>query len=113
MRNKAYLSPFCFSATQLKLKDVQNELKEVTEWYQLGIQLEVPVDKLCTIESNHSRDADRCKTEALIWWLHNIEDTSWGKLAKAVEAVGHSVLAKKLREKPQGELIFLDCVLLY
>lgn len=85
-------------------------MTEVTEWNQLGMQLGVPVYKLSTIKSDHSHDADRCKTEVLIWWLCNVKDTSWEKLAKAVKAIGHRVLANKLREKHQSELIFLDCV---
>ena len=87
-------------------------MKEVTEWHKLGMQLGVPVHTLSTIERDNPCDADRCKNKVLIWWLHNVKDGSWDELARAVEAIEYKVLANKLREKYQGELIFLDCVLL-
>ena len=94
------VSSFCFSATstRLELKEVLNELKEVTKWHELGVQLGVPAHKLNAIDSKYTQDTDRSKTEVIIWWLHNIEDTSWKKLAQAVEEIEHKVLAKKLRE---------------
>ena len=84
-----------------------SELTEVTEWHQLGVQLEVPPSTLQTIESNHPHDAHRQKTEVLIWWLENALEISWEKLVQAVEAVGgHAAVAKNLRLKmnptPEG-----------
>ena len=89
----------CFSATtkQLELNEIQNELEEVN-WYQLGVQLGLKPYKLEEFQAKHPRDVQNCKTEVLNWWLDNEENTSWEKLAKAVEK-NHSVLAKKLREK--------------
>ena len=76
-----------------------SELTEVTEWHQLGVQLEVPPATLHTIESNH-HDVQRRKTEVLIWWHDNAPEVSWEKLAQAVEAVGgHAAVAKRLRLK--------------
>ena len=95
---------FCFSAasTPLTLKEIQNELKEVAaaKWYQLGIQLDIPAATLSTIESDHSRDAQRCMTEVLNRWLRNAPGCSWAKLAQALEAMGeYAVLAEKLKQK--------------
>ena len=70
------------------------------EWYQLGVQLEIPSSTLSTIEINHPRDALRCMTEVINRWLQNAPDCSWTKLAQAVEAMGvHAALAEKLRQK--------------
>ena len=70
------------------------------KWYQLGVQLEIPPAKLSTIESDHLRDAQRCMTEVIYWWLQNAPECSWAKLAEAVEAMGgYAVLAEKLRQK--------------
>ena len=98
---------FCSSAasTPLTVKDIQNELKEMTaEWYQLGVQLEIPPATLNTIESDHRHDARRCMTEVIIRWLQNAPQCSWAKLAKAVEEMGGcAALAERLRQKmPQG-----------
>ena len=95
---------FCFSAarTPLRLKEIQNELNEIAaaEWYQLGIQLEIPVATLRTIEHDHPRDAQRCMTEILNWWLQNTPECSWEKLTEAVEAMGrYRTLVERLRKK--------------
>ena len=71
-----------------------------SKWYQLGMQLEIPPVILSTIESDHSRDTQRCMTEVINWWFQNIPECSWAKLAEAVEAMGgYAVLAEKLRQK--------------
>ena len=74
------------------------------EWYQLGVQLEIPPATLSTIERDHRHDARRCMTEVIIRWLRNVPECSWAKLAKAVEAMGgYAALAERLRQKmPQG-----------
>ena len=73
-------------------------MKEVTKWHELGVQLGVPAHILSAIDSKHPQDTDRSKSAVIIWWLQNIEDTSWKKLAQALEEIEHKVLAKKLRE---------------
>ena len=95
---------FCFSAacTPLRLKEIQNELNEIAaaEWYQLGIQLEIPVATLRNIDHEQPRDAQRCMTEILNWWLQNAPECSWEKLTEAVEAMdGCRTLVERLRKK--------------
>ena len=82
----------------MELKEIQKELKEVTNWYKLGMQLGLKPFKLEEFHAKHYYDVQNCKTEVLNWWLHNEENPSWEKLAQAVER-DHSVLAKILREK--------------
>ena len=93
------LSPICFPATstQPELKEIQNELGEVTEWHQLGVELGLPHAKLKEIENDYPQNQRR-KVEVLDWWCRNTE-VSWIKLAKAVEEMGYTVLAEKLRRK--------------
>ena len=89
-------------STCLTLKDVENELKEVraTDWYQLGLQLDITPGKLSEIETDHSGDVQRRKIEVLDWWLRNAREVSWKKLADALEkAGGYGVLAQRLRQK--------------
>ena len=90
------------AASTLTLKEIQNELNELTaaNWYQLGVQLGIPPATLSTIESDHPRAAQRCMTEVINWWLQNSPECSWAKLAQAVEAMGgYTVLAEELRKK--------------
>ena len=97
-----YVFPPTAVSTYLTLKDVEHELREVkaTEWYLLGLQLDITPAKLSEIEKNHSGDAWRCKIEVLDWWLRNAPEVSWRKLADALEkAGGYTVLEKRLRQK--------------
>ena len=93
---------FSADSTHLTLKEIQNELREVTaaKWYQLGVQLEIPSSTLKTMESNYPCDVHRCMTEVLDWWLRNAPERSWEKLTEALEAMGgYRILVKKLRKK--------------
>ena len=84
----------------LTLRAVLDEIGRVTEWYQLGIELEVDTPTLKTIEANHKSDLYRCKTEAVDWWLLNAAHPSWATLAKAVEKLGgHANLVTTLRQR--------------
>ena len=99
-----YLSIFSSTAvsTHLTLKEIENELKEVTaaDWYPLGIQLGLRPPKLKEIELYNLRDAQRCKLDILDWWLQNAPVISWEELASAVEGMGgHSNVVQRLRKK--------------
>ena len=73
-------------------------LNEVTEWYKLGTQLNVPRSTLRTIEQNYPRDSERCKSEMVDAWLQHDSDASWGKLADALSTLGYRVLSKQLSQ---------------
>ena len=75
-------------------------MREVTEWYHLGLQLGVTPFKLREIERDYPQDTQRHKSEVLDWWLRNAPECSWEKLTEALEAMGgDGVLVKKLRKK--------------
>ena len=104
---------FYFSAasTTLTVKEIQNELSEMAaaNWYQLGMQLEIPPAELRTVECNYPHDAQRCMTEVLNRWLRNAPECSWAKLAQAVEAMGgYAVLAEKLKQRGQYQHLCMD-----
>ena len=79
-------------------------MREVAEWYQLGLQLKLETPKLKEIEKNYPKDAQRCKSEVLDWWLRNAPEASWEKLAQALEAMdGYTAVVCRLRNKvPKG-----------
>ena len=73
----------CYSLTGLTtptLKALTNELKSVSDWYTLGVNLNFKTYKLRTIESNHPVDSNRRKIEMLSCWLDHIPQTLTGKL---------------------------------
>ena len=82
-----------------QLKEVANALKEVSEWYQLGLQLGLTASKLKTIESNDPHDAEHCKSEVLLWWLQNATEHSWKKIAEALDKMEYKDLAEELEKK--------------
>ena len=71
---------------------------EVTEWYQMGLELGVPLTKLKEIKNDYPQNQHR-KVEVLEWWCRNTAEVSWIKVAKAVEEMGYIVLAERLRRK--------------
>ena len=90
-------------SSKLDLSNILAALKEVTEPYQLGIQLEINSSILKAIERNHPRDIDRQKTEMIEYWLRNSPDASWTTLANGVEGMGgYANVVETLREKEQN-----------
>ena len=90
------------ASTCLTLREIENELTEVTaaDWFSLGVQLGVRSARLKEIEMNFPVDTQRRKTEVLDFWLRNAPEISWQKLAQAVEAMGgYATVVQKLRRK--------------
>ena len=95
-----FLSPA--ASTCLTLKEIENELSEVTgaDWYPLGVQLGLRPPTLREIQNNYPLDTEQCRREMLDLWLCGAPDPSWKSLAQAVEALGrYESLAQKLRRK--------------
>ena len=89
-------------STYLTLSEVENELRDVTaaDWFRLGVQLGIKTAKLREIETDHPRDVQRCKLEVLDWWLRNMPQVSWEKLANALHKIGgYDALAQRLKKK--------------
>ena len=75
----------------------------MTNWYSLGVQLEITPEDLNQIESNHSGDTERCKTEVVNFWLRNTQECTWDRLTQAVDEMGgHTNLLQTLRKNHQG-----------
>lgn len=66
------------------LRDVLSELNSVKEkWYNLGLELKVPVEKLCKIESEYKSDPGTCLRLMLTAWLE-LGNASWMSLCEAL-----------------------------
>ena len=77
----------------------------MTNWYNLGIHLGIESSVLKRIERDCSGDTERCKTEALDFWLQNDSKPTWNKLAHAVEDMGgHAKVVVTLRANHEGLL---------
>ena len=85
------------------LKQILRDIKEVTDWYSLGIQLEIPTSHLRHIEDNYGSNAKRCKMEVVDYWLQNDPEPTKSKLAQAVEDMGgHANVVQTLRASCEG-----------
>lgn len=84
--------------TELSLNDLNNELRIVTNWHGLGLQLDVPDHELERIEQNYPRSAERKMSEVLKYWWRNCptERRSWQTIAAALKNIGYKNLAKTL-----------------
>ena len=88
------------ASSNLTLKQVENELKEVTDWFSLGLQLEITIAKLDLIEKKHPKEPERCKLDVLDFWFANAQDRSWQALLKALEAMEkHGRLVRRLNSE--------------
>lgn len=89
------------------LPKVLDELYDIRDkWYNLGLRLNVPTEKL---ESLTSHDQDSCFRQVLVDWLKSGKAT-WWTLCEALShrTVGQEGLAKLLQAKyPTGKLLMI------
>lgn len=86
----------------LNVRNISNGLVRVTDWYNLGIALDIPTHKLDTIRINHHDNVGHCKFSLYDLWLRTDLDASWSKLAKALSEAGEEKCADWIREKYLG-----------
>ena len=73
------------------------ELKTV-DWYEVGIQLNVPAQQLKTIRRENSTESMKM-AEILQYWLDN-ETATWEKIIVALERIGgYGNIVASLRSK--------------
>ena len=77
------------------------ELKDITNWHLLGMNLGVRKSKLDAIQAQHllSHGLDRCKGEALSVWLRGNAKASWKELVDALRQMDEQALATTLEAK--------------
>ena len=82
---------------KLELKDVVIAVKDVTEWYDLGLQLGLPDATLASI-ARHP-DVAGHQRMMLSTWLQFDTGASWEKLAAALAVIGKNVIAENVRRQ--------------
>ena len=81
---------------QLELKDLVLAVKDVTDWYGLGVQLSLPVYMLDGIKAERLPVQEGMR-EMLSKWLLSDPEASWEKLASALEAMDKGGVAENVR----------------
>ena len=76
------------------MKDLVNELQEVTDWFQLGLSLRVPESVLRTIQQDLIT-TNKCRQEMLIEWMKQ-EVPKWSTIVKALLDAGMTDQAIKI-----------------
>ena len=90
------------SDIKLELKDVVVAVREVTEWYDLGLQLGLP-DYVLKVVASHP-NVEEHQRMMLSKWLESDPSASWEKLAAALCTIGKKVSAEKVRRQFLGLL---------
>ena len=86
--------------TQLKdvpMTDLLTELQNVTDWFTLGVWLEVPTPLLKAIREDHT-DTDQCRLEMRFAWSKQ-EVPTWPRVVHALGEMGMAKLAIAIAEK--------------
>ena len=81
------------------LRRVQDTLWEArTQWYNLGLGLDITPDSLDSIEQANAGNPDRCFRAMLTKWLREHQRPTWSALAEALRSrsVGLSHLAEEI-----------------
>ena len=79
------------------MEDLLTGLREVTDWFILGVWLDVPTPLLKAIRKDHT-DTDQCRLEMLIVWSKQ-EVPTWPRVVYALGEMGMTKLAIALAEK--------------
>ena len=89
-------------AIPISLKQILKDTEEVTDWFFLGIHLDIPTSVLKQIEADY-KEPVRSKIEVIELWLNHDPEPTWNKLAHAVEDMrGHARVVETLRANHEG-----------
>ena len=84
--------------TVLNVRNLSSELKPVSDWYKLGINLGLMKHDLNKIQHAHQRN-DQQRLEMLSKWLQRTPRASWGDVVSALEHIGEDRVAESIQQK--------------
>ena len=84
--------------TDVLLKLLFEDLKDVWRWYPLGLQLGLPDADLKMIKNDYRRTEDM-KFYMLSEWMKIDEQPSWSKLVRALVAINERHVARNIAVK--------------
>ena len=85
-----------------KVGNLSSELKTVTDWHQLGINLGIETHELLRIECDHQGN-ERRKLEMLNLWLRRNQKASWGDVVSALKEMEENRVAENIRQNYLSE----------
>ena len=83
------------------IKDLMCHLEHIVKnWYQLGVELGLPMNKLDEIECNNSSNVLRCKLSMLQEWQRQLTlKPSWCTLVDAVHNMKENAVAERISQQ--------------
>ena len=88
------------SQASLSLKNLTNALREVNDWENLGIQLDIQYHELQKFVSEHQKTDER-KRAMLQFWLDHDTKASWEKVISALLEMKLNRIAEEINRKYQ------------
>ena len=82
----------------LSSKEVLPELRTVTNWHQLGINLGLQTCELNKIEHDYQGN-ERRKQKMLDLWLRRTPNAAWSDVACGLQQMGENRVAESIRQK--------------
>lgn len=79
----------------VNLRDLLEELKELTDWFNFGAHLGIHQEELLVIGKDYDMDTERCKVETLIVWMKR-ESPTWSKVIQALVRMEMLTLAQQI-----------------
>ena len=82
------------------IKDLMHDLEGIVKhWYQLGVELGLPISKLEEIECNNSSNVLRCKLLMLQeWQRQSTLKPSWCTLVNALHKMEENGVAERISQ---------------
>ena len=83
------------------IKDLLHHLDEIVErWYELGVQLDVPISKLNETRCNKSSDVYQCKLLMLQEWQRRTTlKPSWCTLVDALHNMKENAIVQRISQQ--------------
>ena len=84
----------------LNVKNLSSELTTITNWYQLGVYLNLQTHELDKIQQDHAHQGnDRQRMEMLDLWLRHTPNATWDNVVSALQQMRENRVAENVRQK--------------
>ena len=80
------------------LRDLLLHVK-VTEWYHLGVELDIEYHILQDIQADTRGDCNASRQQMFEKWLRSSNTPTWRVIIEALNAIGEQTVAKELQDK--------------
>ena len=88
------------SSDVLNVRNLSSELTTITNWYQLGLYLNLQTHELDKIQQDHAHQGnDRQRLGMLALWLRHTPNATWEDVVSALQQMEEKRAAENIRQK--------------